>query len=46
MKKRIAALAMAGLMVFGAVGCGPKVSTGGEKQETEASTEKKEKAKC
>lgn len=45
MKKRIAALAMAGLMIFGAVGCGPKVSTGGEKQETEVSTEKKEDAK-
>lgn len=29
MKKRIAALAMAGLMVLSAVGCGPSVSGGG-----------------
>ena len=29
MKKRIVALAMAGLMVLSAVGCGPNVSKGG-----------------
>lgn len=41
MKKRIAALFMAGLMVVSAVGCGPNVSGEKETQKEEASTEKK-----
>lgn len=46
MKKRIAALAMAGLMVLSAVGCGPSVSGGGsEGKEQETTSEKKEESK-
>ena len=41
MKKRIAALFMAGLMVVSAAGCGPNVSGEKETQKEEASTEKK-----
>ena len=42
MKKRIAALFMAGLMVVSAAGCGPNVSGEKETQKEEASTEKKD----
>ena len=46
MKKRIAALAMAGLMVLSAAGCGPQVNGGdSEGKEQESSSEKKEDAK-
>ena len=46
MKKRIVALAMAGLMVLSAVGCGPSVSGGGsEGKEQETTSEKKEESK-
>lgn len=46
MKRRIAALAMAGLMVLSAAGCGPQVNGGGsEGKEQESSSEKKEDAK-
>lgn len=41
MKKRIAALFMAGLMVVSVAGCGPNVSGEKETQKEEASTEKK-----
>ena len=44
MKKRIAALAMAGLMVFSAVGCGPNV-TGKDSKEQETATETKKEEK-
>ena len=45
MKKRIAALFMAGLMVVSAAGCGPNVSGEKETQKEEASTEKKDEDK-
>lgn len=44
MKKRIAALAMAGLMVFSAVGCGPNV-TGKDSKEQETATDSKKEDK-
>lgn len=46
MKKRIAALAMAGLMVLSAAGCGPQVNGGdSEGKEQESSSEKKKMQK-
>ena len=45
MKRRIAALAMAGLMVLSAAGCGPQVGGSSEEAQQETSSEKKEDSK-